>query len=90
MVKVITCPSPSCSVELKPKQLQHILPKQVTFRWESLIYESSIPFKLMSYGWKLIQNIELDKKFMELAKKKGGKDVQGALSMSRELMDVIT
>ena len=69
LVKVITCPSPSCSVELKPKQLQHILPKQVTFRWEYLIYESSIPFKLMSFGRKLIQNIELDKKFMELAKR---------------------
>jgi E3 ubiquitin-protein ligase RNF144 len=70
LVKVITCPSPNCCfVELKPKQLQHVLPKQVTFRWESLIYESSIAFKLMSYGRKLIQNIELDMKFLELAKR---------------------
>ncbi|AES70449.1 putative transcription factor C2H2 family [Medicago truncatula] len=72
-VKVITCPSPNCSVKLKPKQLQHILPKQVTFRWESLIHKSSIPFKLMSYGRKLIQNIELDMKFLELAKRESWK-----------------
>jgi len=67
LVKVITCPSPNCSVELKPKQLQHILPKQVTFRWKSLICESSISLKLMSYAQKLFQNFKLDKKLVELA-----------------------
>lgn len=69
LVKVITCPSPNCFVELKPKQLQHILPKQVTFRWRSLICESSISLKFMSYARKLFQNFKLDKSLVELAKK---------------------
>ncbi|RHN67220.1 putative transcription factor C2H2 family [Medicago truncatula] len=69
LVKVITCPSPNCFVQLKPNELQHNLPKQVTFRWESLIYESSITFKFMSYARKLFQNFKLDKKFLELAKR---------------------
>ncbi|XP_061373993.1 E3 ubiquitin-protein ligase RSL1-like [Gastrolobium bilobum] len=38
----VNCPNPKCSVELKPKHLQPIMPKQVIDRWESARYESSI------------------------------------------------
>ncbi|XP_061374008.1 uncharacterized protein LOC133316287 [Gastrolobium bilobum] len=45
----VNCPNPKCSVELKPKHLQIILPKQVIDRWESARCESSIAVSEKTY-----------------------------------------
>jgi len=49
--KVVTvkCPDPECSIDLKPENLQSILPKKVIVDWESAICESSIDFNQKIY-----------------------------------------
>ncbi|XP_004511456.1 uncharacterized protein [Cicer arietinum] len=37
----VYCPNPNCYGELKPRHLQHILPKEVIDRWESAILDST-------------------------------------------------
>ncbi|XP_029126591.1 probable E3 ubiquitin-protein ligase RNF217 [Cajanus cajan] len=45
----VTCPNPNCSVELKPKCLHTVLPREVVVRWESARCESSIAGENKTY-----------------------------------------